>query len=175
VKDVVVSSDRPVAALMAGRMIRKHFTVSFNHWEGAMHMNNATVLSGVRMKWCAMLAAAFCLSIATAASAAETARPCRDDAARLCADVKPGRGAIARCLKGHAGELSPACKDNMAKAKKKAKERAKEVKEACRDDAQRLCEGIKPGGGKIVQCLKQHEAELTAECKEQMKKPRGRK
>jgi hypothetical protein len=155
---------------MAGRFIRKHFTVSFNHWEGVMHMNNVTALSGVQMKWLAVFAGVFCLAIATAASAEETARPCKDDAAKLCQGVKPGGGAVVRCLKEHSSELSPACKKNIAKAKKKARE----VKEACKDDAQRLCEGIKPGGGKIMQCLKQHDDELTAECKEQMKKPRGR-
>jgi Cysteine rich repeat len=140
-----------------------------------MHMNNATALSGFQMKWFAVLAGVFCLTVATAASAEETARPCRDDAAKLCQDVKPGRGAIARCLKEHASELSPACKDNMAKAKAKIKEKAKEVKEACKDDAQRLCEGIKPGGGKIVQCLKQHESELSPSCKAEMNKPRRKR
>jgi Cysteine rich repeat len=140
-----------------------------------MHMNSVTALPGFKMKWCAMLAGVFCLAVATAASAEETARACKDDAARLCQDVKPGRGAVARCLKEHASELSPACKDNMVKAKKKIKEKAKEVKEACEGDAKKLCEGIKPGGGKIVQCLKQHESELSSECKEQMVKPRRRK
>lgn len=133
-------------------------------------MNNATALSGVQMKWFAMLAGVFCLSVATIASAEETARPCKDDAAKLCQGIKPGGGAVAKCLKEHSSELSPACKKNISKAKKKARE----VKEACKDDAQRLCEGIKPGGGKIVQCLKQHEDELTAECKEKMEKPRRR-
>jgi Cysteine rich repeat len=148
---------------------------SFNHREGVMHMNNAIALPGVQMKWFAVLAGVFCLAVATAASAEETARPCRDDAARLCQDVKPGRGAIAKCLKEHASELSPACKDNMVKAKKKIKEKAKEVKEACNDDAKNFCKDEKPGGGNIMKCLKQHESELSPECKEQMVKPRRRK
>lgn len=133
-------------------------------------MKNATALSGVQMKWLSVLAGVFCLAIATGASAEETARPCRDDAAKLCPGVKPGGGAVARCLKEHSSELSPACKKNIAKAKKKVRE----FKEACKDDAKKLCEGIKPGGRKIVQCLKQHEDELSAECKEKMAKPRGR-
>jgi Cysteine rich repeat len=135
-----------------------------------MHMKNVTALSGVQMKWFAVLAGVFCLAMATGASAAQNAKPCAEDAAKLCQGVKPGGGAIARCLKEHSNELSPACKKNIAKAKKKVRE----FKEACKDDAQRLCEGIKPGGGKIVQCLKQHEDELSADCKEKMEKPRGR-
>ena len=137
-------------------------------------MNHAAALSDVQMKWFAVLAGMFCLTVATAASAEVTARPCREDAAKLCKDVKPGRGAIARCLKEHQSELSPACKDNMAKAKAKAREKAKEVKEACKDDAKKLCEGIKPGHGKIIQCLKQHESDLSPACKEEISKSRGK-
>ena len=35
---------------------------------------------------------------------------CADDAAKLCAGVEAGGGKLARCLKGHEAELSPACK-----------------------------------------------------------------
>ena len=133
-------------------------------------MKNAIVLSGVQMKWFAVFAGVFCLGIAMGASAAQTAKPCRDDAAKLCPDVKPSGGAVAKCLKEHSSELSPACKDNMAKAKKKAQE----FKQACKDDAKNLCKGVKQGGGKIMQCLKQHESELSPACKEKMAKPRGR-
>ena len=78
--------------------------------------------------------------------------------------------AIAKCLKEHSSELSPACKKNIEKAKKKAHE----LKEACKDDAQKLCKGMKPGGGKILQCLKQHEDELSPSCKAEMDRPKGK-
>lgn len=133
-------------------------------------MKQATALSAVQMKWIAVFSGVFFLAAATIASAEETARPCRDDAAKLCQGVQPGGGAIARCLKSHESELSPACKRNIAKAK----EEIKEAKEACEGDAKKLCEGIKPGGGKIIQCLKQHESDLSPACKEEMSKSRGK-
>lgn len=37
--------------------------------------------------------------------------------------------------------------------------------QACRSDFSKLCSGIKLGGGRAAECLKQHEAELTADCK----------
>ncbi len=47
------------------------------------------------------------------------------------------------------------------------------VKEACKQDAQTLCKGIQPGGGRIAACLKQHKDEVSAECKEAIKAHRG--
>ncbi len=133
-------------------------------------MNNLTAPSGVQMKWFAVLAGVFCLAIATGAAAEEVDRPCVADANKLCKDVKPGGGNIARCLKEHSSELSPACKSNIAKAK----EKVKDFKEACEGDAKNFCKDVKPGGGRIVQCLKQHEGELSSSCKAAMDQPRGR-
>ena len=133
-------------------------------------MNTQSVFSDGSMKWFAVFTGVLCLSVATVASAEHTARPCADDAARFCKDVQRGKGRVARCLKEHANELSPACKENIGKMK----EKVKEAKEACEEDAKKLCKDTKPGGGRIMQCLKQHEGELSPACKEHMDKPRGK-
>ena len=39
---------------------------------------------------------------------------------------------------------------------------------ACRADAAKLCKDVKPGGGRVLQCLKQHESELSAPCRERL-------
>jgi hypothetical protein len=36
--------------------------------------------------------------------------------------------------------------------------------QACKPDLAKFCPGIKPGGGRIAECLKQHEAELAPAC-----------
>lgn len=38
------------------------------------------------------------------------------------------------------------------------------VKKACRADFSKLCKSIQPGGGRIVACLKKHEAQLSSAC-----------
>ena len=38
-------------------------------------------------------------------------------------------------------------------------------KGACKADVEKFCKDVKPGEGRIIACLKTHEAELSAECK----------
>lgn len=117
-----------------------------------------------------LLAGAFCLAMAANVYAEETAKPCAEDAAKFCKGVEQGEGRIAKCMKEHESELSPACKQNIAKAK----ERVKEAAEACKGDAEKVCKDVKPGRGRIVRCLKQHEDSLSPACKEEMQN-KGRK
>ena len=46
------------------------------------------------------------------------------------------------------------------------------VREACRPDVERLCKDVKPGGGRIRECLKAHQAELSDTCKAAVKDAR---
>ncbi|HMF20563.1 MAG TPA: cysteine rich repeat-containing protein [Pseudolabrys sp.] len=39
----------------------------------------------------------------------------------------------------------------------------------CKEDAGRLCPGVKPGGGKLIGCLKQHENEVSVGCAKELK------
>jgi hypothetical protein len=34
----------------------------------------------------------------------------------------------------------------------------------CRPDAERLCPGVPPGGGRIISCLKAHKMEMSVGC-----------
>ena len=40
------------------------------------------------------------------------------------------------------------------------------IRAACSDDAQKLCAGVQPGGGRIVACLKEHKDSLSDRCKQ---------
>jgi hypothetical protein len=42
---------------------------------------------------------------------------CKEDAAKLCPDMKPGEGKISACLKSHSTELSPDCTSAIGHAK----------------------------------------------------------
>ncbi len=40
----------------------------------------------------------------------------------------------------------------------------------CRADAERLCPGVRPGGGALKNCLKEHENEVSIGCAKELKK-----
>lgn len=86
---------------------------------------------------------------------------CKPDVEKFCKGIKPGEGRIWACLKSHEAELSQPCMDHIAMMR----EKGKEFNQACKDDAKKLCKGIPRGKGRIVSCLKSHEAELTEPCK----------
>ena len=41
-----------------------------------------------------------------------------------------------------------------------------EIRAACAEDAQKLCAGVQPGGGRIIACLKEHKDSLSDQCKQ---------
>ncbi len=43
----------------------------------------------------------------------------------------------------------------------------------CADDIAKFCKEIKPGGGRILNCLKVHEAELTVSCRAKISELQG--
>lgn len=87
--------------------------------------------------------------------------PCQSDIKNLCGPIEPGKGGIARCLKEHEDKISDECRHRIEDAKQKLTQ----AKEACREDAEKFCKDIQPGEGKIVRCLKEHEASLSEKCR----------
>ena len=47
------------------------------------------------------------------------------------------------------------------------------VRQACHGDIERLCHDVKPGHGAIRECLKAHEAELSAGCQTAIREARA--
>ena len=47
-----------------------------------------------------------------------------------------------------------------------------EVRAACESDVTKLCAGVQPGGGRIMQCLSQHKSEGSDACKQAIMKAR---
>ncbi len=130
--------------------------------EGGSMKSNQTCFNA-KPRFLAILAGAMCLALAAGAGA-EEAKPCAADAKKFCKGVQPGEGRIVKCMREHESELSPACKAKIAEGREEIKEAA----EACKQDIQRNCKDVQPGGGRIVQCLKAHESTLSPQCREKL-------
>ncbi len=51
---------------------------------------------------------------------------------------------------------------------------AAQTKNPCADDVAKYCKDVTPGGGRLVRCLKQHENELSPECKASQEKAKAK-
>lgn len=90
--------------------------------------------------------------------------PCAKDRDAFCNDVKPQGGALAKCMRDNKDKFSAECKafvDSM-------KAEMKDLREACHDDVQKFCSGEKPGGGRIIKCMRAHKSELSEGCRAEM-------
>lgn len=96
----------------------------------------------------------------------DNAKPCKEDRKNLCQGIKPGGGRIWKCFKENESKLSEGCKLHIEA--KKAEH--KEAHAKCKADRKKFCKDVKPGEMRIINCLKEHEAELSAGCKEVISK-----
>ena len=133
----------------------------------------STAASSAFLRRRAPLAAMFALALCAgtfSVPAIAARNPCAPDAARLCADVQRGGGRIARCLRQHEDQLSPLCKGRMDAMREEGRELAR----ACRDDVDKQCKGVQRVGGRIVQCLRMHESDLSPQCRARLDDARAR-
>lgn len=111
------------------------------------------------------------LTMFLAAPAAMAEGPCKADRDTHCQGVEPGEGRIARCMKENEAKLSAECKT----WRDSRKEHMKDVREACQDDAEKLCPDVKPGKGAMMKCLRSNKDKVSDACKAEfaeMKKAR---
>jgi hypothetical protein len=101
--------------------------------------------------------------------------PCSEDIAKFCKNIEPGMVALMDCLEKHESELSSGCKAHEAKMLGQRVERAEQVgekvkfRQTCMNDMARFCNDADPEKGGMLNCLKQHEKELSTACDESVK------
>ena len=50
-----------------------------------------------------------------------------------------------------------------------------DIRTYCMSDIKRLCKGIEPGGGRLIQCLKTHKKEMSVGCAQALQKLKAKK
>ncbi len=91
-------------------------------------------------------------------------KACKKDREMFCEKVEPGEGRIFRCLQEHGSELSKKCNEKV----EKRKEEIEQMKQACAGDRNKFCKPGKVAGGNIIECLKEHESDISSDCRAQL-------
>jgi multidrug efflux system outer membrane protein len=139
---------------------RSLFNVQLSYYQtkGALYLAMINLYKAMGGGW---VANAEQLAAQSVVSAADTPRPCADEFERFCKDVQPGLGLLIVCLDQHRSELSPACRDKVGGALS-ALDKAKQD---CSADIAAYCAGVKPGGGRLIDCLKKQPEKLAPACR----------
>jgi Golgi apparatus protein 1 len=96
---------------------------------------------------------------------------CNADVEKFCGGMERGEGHVHACLMQHEAELSPGCKaagEKLTRKREGAKATMQSVNEACKDDLGKFCKNVRPGGGRLAQCLRQYDAELSPGCSSEL-------
>lgn len=125
-------------------------------------MTRMVTLFVTAMRLCILVFVLLCVKEGVGTCAAEEELPCADEIAKYCKDVKPGGGRILNCLNEHEKDLSVSCKNKLEESKAKLMEAQK----ACTGDMEKFCNGVQPGEGRILKCLREHKQELSPACKQ---------
>ena len=96
--------------------------------------------------------------------AAEFNADCANDVFRFCPATPRGGGNVLECLRPHVGrrELSSTCENAVATAV----EKLDEFRAACADDLAALCQGVQPGNGRLLMCLRYQSDKISSRCRQ---------
>jgi Cysteine rich repeat len=97
---------------------------------------------------------------------------CDKELKTYCKDVTPGEGRGLACLYAHSDKLSGQCEYALYDAAVQLERAINALAYAaneCRDDLTKFCSDIKPGGGRLLQCIDKNDAKVSKRCKQALK------
>jgi len=92
---------------------------------------------------------------------------CQQELSTYCKDVTPGEGRILACLYAFQDKVSPRCEralyDSLGQLDRTLSNLQFAVTE-CNDDLKTVCAEVKPGEGRLLDCLNKNEAKVSKRC-----------
>ena len=92
---------------------------------------------------------------------------CDEDIKEHCDGLGSNAGKVFMCLAAYEEQLTPACKQGILEAALAVKMGAAALNysvRACEADADKYCLDVQPGEGRIVDCIKSNESNVSEEC-----------
>jgi hypothetical protein len=97
---------------------------------------------------------------------------CQVELTTYCNNVTPGEGRILACLYAYEDKLSPRCEyalyDSVNQLNRMLTNLSYVVNE-CSDDLDAYCTNIKPGEGRLLDCLNRNEGKVSKRCNTALK------
>jgi len=97
---------------------------------------------------------------------------CQKDIETYCKGVKPGEGRILACLYAYQDKLSNRCEYALYDAAAQL-ERAitalTYLANECKDDLKAYCADVKPGEGRLINCIDKNMEKVSNRCKQAIK------
>ena len=100
------------------------------------------------------------------------AKGCDKELNMYCKDVTMGEGRGLACLYAYSDKLSGQCEYALYDAAMQLERVVNALVYAaseCRDDLKANCSGIKPGEGRLLQCIDKNDAKVSKRCKQALK------
>ena len=93
---------------------------------------------------------------------------CGEDLKKFCSTVTPGEGRVLLCLEAHEDKISSKCDValfNASRNLERSLDRVAMTADACWNDVEKLCSSVPDGEGRVVQCLVDKRASVSAGCR----------
>jgi len=100
------------------------------------------------------------------------AEGCKAEIQTYCKGVTPGEGRVLACLYAYQDKLSPRCEYALYDASvqlERVVNALTYVANECRGDLQAYCSNVKPGEGRLLDCLEKNKAKVSARCTQAQK------
>lgn len=112
---------------------------------------------------------AFAQTIGYADAVGAMAAACRTDIDKYCKKENLGGGRVGRCLTTNANGVSAGCKATVAaltELVRKRKAAQASIMQVCDVDIRRLCQGIAPGDGNLLECFFNARRSVSTKCQQ---------
>jgi hypothetical protein len=97
---------------------------------------------------------------------------CKKDIETYCTGVTPGKGRILACLYAYGDKISTRCEYALYDASVQLERSINAmhyVANECRDDFKTYCSDVKPGEGRLLDCLEKNKAKVSGRCNQAIK------
>ncbi len=97
---------------------------------------------------------------------------CKTELQTYCKNVTPGEGRVLACLYAYGDKLSGRCEYALYDASvqlERVVNALSYVANECRDDLKTYCSAVKPGEGRLLDCMEKNKTKLSGRCTQAVK------